>query len=98
MHYVKINMQIYKKKEYSNTFNFIKTTLKNQGVKGFYHGIKIDCLKESTFGCLYLGTYGYLRQNLPQTPLFHFLSGGISSVITWSILFPIDSLRTNCIM
>ena len=44
-----------------------------------------------------LGTYGHLRNNLPQTSFSYFMAGGISSVITWSILFPIDSLRTNII-
>ena len=80
-----------------NTLDFIKHTYKNYGIKRFYHGIKIDCLKEASFGVLYLGTYGHLRNNLPQTSFSYFMAGGISSVITWSILFPIDSLRTNII-
>ena len=100
MHYIKINMQIGNKfnkianiKDY-NTLDLVKYTFKTKGIKGFYHGIKIDCLKESSFSCLYLGTYGYLRKKTPQNSFYHFLSGGISSVITWTILFPIDSLRT----
>lgn len=95
MHYVKINMQIHERKTYTNTLQFIKKTLKDDGIRKFYHGIKIDFLKESTFGCLYLGTYGYLRKNTPQTSLYHFICGGISSIITWGMLFPIDSLRTE---
>jgi solute carrier family 25 (mitochondrial carnitine/acylcarnitine transporter), member 20/29 len=96
MHYIKINMQIQDYKSI-NTLKFIKHTYKKHGFKRFYYGIKIDCLKEASFGVLYLGTYGHLRNNLPQTSFSYFMAGGISSVITWSILFPIDSLRTNII-
>ena len=96
MHYVKINMQITNnlKLEY-NTWDFIKHTYNTKGITPFYKGLKIDCLKEGCFGCLYLGTYGYLRDRFPPTPFYHFLSGGVSSIITWTLLFPLDSLRTN---
>lgn len=94
MHYIKINMQLNKTNNY-NTLDFVKYTLKNDGLKKFYFGIKIDCLKESSFGAMYLGTYALMRDNLENNPINHFLAGGISSIITWIILFPIDSLRTN---
>jgi len=94
MHYVKINMQLNNTKNY-NTLDFVKYTYKNYGLKKFYFGIKIDYLKESSFGSMYLGTYAVLRNNLENNPTNHFFAGGISSIITWIILFPIDSLRTN---
>ena len=92
--YNKINNKINNNK-YNSTINFVKTTYKEKGIKEFYRGIKADCLKECTFGCVYLGTYGLLREKLPQNHYGFFLSGGLSSVITWTLLFPIDSLRTN---
>jgi solute carrier family 25 (mitochondrial carnitine/acylcarnitine transporter), member 20/29 len=92
MHYIKINMQIY---NHQSIYYFIKNTYKEKGIKPFYHGIKIDCLKESTFGCCYLGTYGYLREKFPKTPAYHFLAGGLSSSLTWMLFFPLDALRTN---
>lgn len=100
MHYIKINMQtnttLSEKLNINyNTWDFIKYTFKTKGTLEFYKGIKIDCLKEGSFGCLYLGTYGILRDKFPPTPFYYFISGGISSIITWTILFPLDSLRTN---
>ena len=83
---VKVNLQ-------SNKYKTIRDVLSNykQIQKGFY----INIIRDTLFSTYYLGTYGYLRNKLPDTPLYHSLSGMVAGSTQWLFLIPFDYIRTN---
>lgn len=113
VHVLKIRMQNSHKKEISSLWKCTKQIYKQDGFVGFYKGFYINLIKDGIFGCLFLGTYGTLKDKLIQKKdngelLFdkisldsHYnmicagtLAGCFSSIITWVILFPIDTVKT----
>ena len=108
MHVLKSQMQSTTKYENKNTIGLAKKIYLKEGLKGFYRGFYINLFKDILFGGFYLGNYTYLKLYLPkmiynieykdnnanQKKLIHFMSGGISSVLTWLIFIPIDHFET----
>jgi len=47
------------------------------------------------FSTLYFGIYGHLRESLPRSALSTALAGGTASLFTWSVVHPLDTLRTR---
>jgi len=92
-------MQILKTNMQSGKFVNIQICLKyvhrTYGWKGFYRGFIPNLTKDILFATMYLGTYDTLRNKFPNNPTGHFLSGGIASALTWSILFPFDTFKIN---
>jgi len=93
MQNIKLNMQV-GQENYKNIFHFIKNTYQNKGILGFYRGFRITFIRDLTFGTVYLGTYGFLRDYLGTSYYSPFFAGGCSSILTWSILMPIDYIKT----
>ena len=99
MQNTKLNMQV--RHKFHSVGDYVKRTYSRHGVLGFYRGFRITLLRDMTFGTLYLGTYSVLKQKfqngmrLPKdTSLAPFLAGGFSSIFTWSVLLPVDHLKT----
>merc|ERR1712232_742121 len=61
---------------------------------GFYRGFFVSVCKETPFASVYLGSYGNLREMLPKTNWSPAVAGGAASMITWTILLPLDTLKT----
>ena len=95
MHVIKARMQNSRKTEFKNIRECIKDIYKTDRLFGFYRGFKINLIKDVIFGSSYLGTYGTLRKHLPKNHYSDFLAGGMSSIVTWSIFFPLDTIRTS---
>jgi hypothetical protein len=83
---IKVNIQ-------SNKYNKIRDVAYNYRniQKGFY----INIIRDSLFSAYYLGTYGYLNNNLPNKPIYHSFSSIISGSSVWLFLIPFDYIRTN---
>jgi hypothetical protein len=71
---------------------FVNTFVKENGVKHMYKGTRVEILRLAAFTSLYLGIYGYLRRRDENMP---FMNGVITSISSWLIMFPIDTMRTR---
>jgi hypothetical protein len=92
MQNVKVNMQVNNK--YKSVYHFIKTRYFAEGILGFYRGFKINFIRDISFGTVYLGTYGFLKNKFGNSYYSPFFAGGCSSVLTWCCLLPIDHAKT----
>merc|ERR1719387_621735 len=64
------------------------------GIRGFFHGLPASFGIHVPFSTLFFGTYGLLRDALPHSAWAPALAGGAASVATWTVLQPLDTLRT----
>ena len=98
MNIVKVKMQTNNKQKYKNTFDCIKQIYNNDGLKGFNKGFTINIVRDSLFSSFFLGSYGYFRSYLKNygydNSISYSICGTISSITTWSILIPFDTVRT----
>lgn len=95
---VKIQMQSTSEVLYKNTLEVIADVWRSKGVLGFYRGFSASLIMNMPSCTMYLGTYGTLREHLPQylpdsrfTPA---LAGMLASVSMWACLLPLDNVRT----
>lgn len=95
MQVVKINLQNTDRRTLSGASDFCRELLGRHGWQGFYLGLKVNLAKDIVFGAMYLGSYAECRKRLPDTPLGHFLSGGLASLALWTPLYPIDLIKTQ---
>jgi len=112
-HVLKIRMQNSHRKEMSSVWQCGQQIYRRDGFVGFYKGFYANLLKDLTFGCLFLGTYGTLKDKLKKKRAnrellfgkinldsqFNMIAAGtlagcVSSLISWTILFPVDTLKT----
>ena len=93
IHVIKSQMQNSKKTKYKNVMDCIKHISKIDGFPGFYRGFKINLIKDIIFSTSYWGLYGSIRDNFSNNHYTNFLAGGISSIIVWSIFFPLDTIK-----
>lgn len=91
---VKIQMQATGQEIHSGITNAVVAVWRKRGALGFYRGLTASVFKEVPFATVYLGTYGNLREQLPKSLLFHALAGATASMITWTVLLPLDTLKT----
>lgn len=92
---IKVNIQSTTRSEYKNSFQFTSNLYTNQGLRGFYKGIQINCLKDGLFSCLFLGNYNIMKLYFENTWYNNFLLGGISNSLSWTILIPLDYIKTQ---
>lgn len=91
---VKIQMQSTAKSVHSTSSKAAFKVWKSAGAMGFYRGLKASVIMQVPFATMYLGLYGNLREELPKTTWGPALAGGVASLATWSLLQPLDTLRT----
>ena len=78
---------------YKNIWHFTKNTQ----FKNLYKGYNVElvrCLMAST---IYLGSYMHIRDNIDPNKVIYLspFIGGVSSIITWLTVFPLDTIRTQ---
>ena len=95
MQVIKVNMQATTEKSYSGIVPFVKTHYRKHGFMGFYRGLGANVMKDATFGGMFFGCYGVIRDKLPNTPLYNIVSASSSSFLCWTMLMPIDYLKTQ---
>jgi hypothetical protein len=81
---------------YSIPLNLITTLIiTNKRLKGIniYKGSLPDLSKNFLGTFVYTSTYGYLRTNVALNKHNYFLFGIISSLSSWSIIYPFDTVR-----
>jgi hypothetical protein len=74
----------------SLTLAFVKTFIKD---KTYYKGFSADITKSFLGSVLYTSTYGSLRHYAPIDAHNYFIFGVLSSIASWSVIYPLDTLR-----
>lgn len=68
------------------------------GLRKLYLGLNVTILRESFLG-IYFGTYdfcmSYFRKDGKVPMLGSLLSGGLAGVATWSVMYPVDYVKTR---
>jgi len=77
-----------------NKGNDVKQFIKQTTYKDLYKGYCIETPKNILGSTIYLGTYFKLRSMTNDSTLYPYF-GGISGTITWLIIFPIDTIKTE---
>jgi len=91
---VKIQMQAKERATYPTNTRAILAVWRASGFSGFYRGLKASMITKVPFSTVYLGTYGALRDRLPKTAWNPAVSGAAASLLTWSLLQPLDTMQT----
>jgi hypothetical protein len=91
---IKIRMQATGNDVHSNIREATDAVWKSRGALGFYRGLATSVYKELPFATVYLGIYGNMRDKLPKSFWTPALAGGTASIITWTVLLPLDTLKT----
>lgn len=87
-----------------NPFNILKTNIQSNKYSTVYSqlnfkilnkGYGISIVRDTLFSTYYLGTYGFLKKNLPDKPLYHSLCGVLSGTSVWLLFSPFDFVRTK---
>jgi solute carrier family 25 carnitine/acylcarnitine transporter 20/29 len=68
------------------------------GLRKLYLGLNVTILRESFLG-IYFGTYDFcmshFRKEGKVSMLGSLLSGGLAGVATWSVMYPVDYVKTR---
>lgn len=91
---VKIQMQATSKEVHASFWEAISAVWRSRGMQGFYRGLLASVYKEVPFATVYLGAYGNLREALPKAYWSTAVAGGSASLLTWTLLQPLDTLKT----
>lgn len=72
----------------------VKHFIKQTTYKDLYKGYCIETPKNVFGSTIYLGTYFKLRSMTNDSTLYPYF-GGISGMMTWILIFPIDTIKTE---
>mmetsp|Transcript_60980 Transcript_60980/g.113157 ORF Transcript_60980/g.113157 Transcript_60980/m.113157 type:complete len:294 (-) Transcript_60980:122-1003(-) len=91
---VKIQMQSKAKETHPTVRSAVGAVLRGSGPAGLYRGLKASMITKVPFSTVYLGTYGSLREALPKSAWTPAAAGATASLLTWTLLQPLDTLQT----
>jgi hypothetical protein len=91
---VKIQMQMAGRGTHASPAAAASAVWRARGIRGFFHGLTANLGVQVPFSTLFFGSYGLLREALPQAPWSPLVAGGAASLATWTVLQPLDTLRT----
>ncbi len=74
--------------------NDMKTFIKNVKIKDLYKGYFVETPKNMLSSTIYLGSYLKMRSLTANSDYYPFI-GGISGILTWLTVYPIDTVRTD---
>lgn len=93
---------------YNVPINYLCTNIilnKNKNIKNlimnnykfFYYGASIEFCRSTIASSIYLGTYFTMREKYNKNNDVNISAffGGLSSIICWSFIFPLDGLKTD---
>merc|ERR1712176_350691 len=71
--------------------------VRQKGVLSLWRGLSASLAKDSSFGCVFMGSYDMLRKRLVgnETSWKQFFNGAAAHVITWGMLMPVDFVKTG---
>jgi len=91
------------------TFKTAKNIIKHRGIGGLYSGFNLHLLRDTLGTGLYFMTYESSKQLLatyrgdasPTSPLPVVAAGGLCGIVSWALIYPIDSSKSiyqrNCL-
>lgn len=93
LQYLTANIVLTKKENYSTLKSFIKQI----EFKNLYRGLSVELPKTIISTSTYMGSYYYLREKYNRDNNIYYapIIGIISSLISWSIIFPFDTIRND---
>lgn len=106
MNVIKIQTQNVRREDTRNALTCIVRIARDDGLLGFYRGLHMQLLKDTTFAATYLGLYDLVlttveRHSPPSEdggPQHRrsstFAAGLVASMSTWTLLFPLDTAKT----
>merc|ERR1712048_716560 len=94
---IKINAQTTTRDQHRNAFTFMRQRIMDKGVLSLWRGLSASLAKDSSFGCVFMGSYDFLRKRLigNDTHGKRFFNGAMAHVITWGMLMPVDFVKTG---
>lgn len=88
--------------KYSSSWHCFRTLLKQGGIGLLYRGFAPQVWREGLGFGTYFASYEYLCMKMSPTgrrqdagPLVFFLSGGISGMLIWTVIFPFDLVKAR---
>lgn len=90
-----INTNYILQKREKKYFSFIKEMINNYRTNYIFKSYFIEYSRLVLGSTLYMGIYGNLRKNIPNKMHYHMMNGIITNLISWSILYPLDTLRVE---
>eukprot|EP00413_Alexandrium_margalefii_P025669 CAMPEP_0204556572 /NCGR_PEP_ID=MMETSP0661-20131031/29684_1 /ASSEMBLY_ACC=CAM_ASM_000606 /TAXON_ID=109239 /ORGANISM="Alexandrium margalefi, Strain AMGDE01CS-322" /LENGTH=266 /DNA_ID=CAMNT_0051563683 /DNA_START=44 /DNA_END=844 /DNA_ORIENTATION=+ len=94
---IKINAQTSTRDQHRNAFTFMRERIRQKGVLSLWRGLSASLAKDSSFGCVFMGSYNMLRKRLVGNETYwkRFFNGATAHVITWGLLMPVDFVKTG---
>ncbi|MCJ1482478.1 hypothetical protein MMC06_002643 [Schaereria dolodes] len=89
--------------ENKGTFKTAQNIVRHRGVMGLYTGYRLHLLRDTIGTSFYFATYESSKQLLvkfqgsssPTSPLSVAIAGGICGLVSWAIIYPIDSAKAH---
>ena len=75
--------------------NNITIFIKNIDPKKLYNGFKPELFRNLIGSSVYMGTYGWIRNNFPNDIKYNILNGAISGITVWTVTYPLDTLKVE---
>ncbi|RDW62753.1 hypothetical protein BP5796_11055 [Coleophoma crateriformis] len=91
------------------TFKTAMNIVKYRGILGLYSGFNLHLLRDTLGTAIYFMTYesskqlltAYRRDRSPTNPFAVVVAGGLCGVVSWALIYPIDSAKSiyqrNCL-
>jgi len=76
-------------------FSFIKDLIKNYKANYIFKSYSTEYTRLVLGSTLYMGIYGNLRKITPQEKKYTMMNGILTSLITWSLIYPLDTVRVE---
>ncbi|RDL39029.1 Mitochondrial carrier [Venustampulla echinocandica] len=84
------------------TFQTAKNIVKHRGLAGLYSGFNLHLLRDTLGTAIYFMTYESSKQLLatysgdrsPTNPFAVLFAGGLCGVVSWALIYPIDSAKS----
>ena len=91
---------------YRGNWATLKNIYHTRGITGCFQGLGVTAFRDTPAFAVYFASYagqmhylakkkGITREELSRTILYPFVCGGITGIITWSINYPVDLVKTR---
>ncbi|CCW64603.1 unnamed protein product [Phytomonas sp. EM1] len=97
LHVIKIQTQNITRAQSRNSLTSARQIFILEGMRGFYRGFRHHLLKDVCFAGTFLGLYDTLKRHwlfFSNNNFAAFLPGATAAMITWTLLYPLDTIKT----